>query len=100
MDGLPIPGEWILQGGAGALVALTVWMILTGRLIPRATLSKLEQERDLWRSVALKAMGHADALLPAAQIATEVTRALGDATSASVERALAGTPDPPGERAP
>lgn len=82
---LPIPGDWIIQGGAAALLALVVLMILTGRLVPRPFYRQLERERDQWRTAALKAMGHTDALLPGAQIAAEVTKSFSDATAAAIE---------------
>lgn len=89
---LPISGDWIVQGGAVGLLGIVALMIFTGRLIPRATYRDLERDRDQWRDVALKAIGHTDQLLPAAKITTEVTKALSDATSTAVQRALGGTP--------
>lgn len=93
IPGLPIPSGWVLQGGAAGLLGLTVLMILSGWLVPRRHLVALERDRDLWRTVALQAMGQSDALLPAAQIATEVTRALSDVTRhpEQPERAGAGS---------
>lgn len=54
----------VVQGGAGAIVALVVVMILTGRLVPRRVLEderagadarrqELVRERDTWRDTAL-----------------------------------------------
>ena len=80
IDELPIPGEWIGQGGAVALLGLVVVMILTGRLVPRTFYNSLEKERDYWREAARTSMGSTQALLPAARIASEVTRALAGAT--------------------
>ena len=77
----PIPGEWIVQGGAVAILAAVALMVFLGYLVPHRTYRALERDRDYWRQVALKAMGHADALLPAAQITTEVTRALTEAAT-------------------
>lgn len=74
----PLPGEWVLQGGAVGLLGLVVLMILLGQLVPRRHVSALERDRDLWRDVALRAMGQSDVLLPAAQISTEIARALSD----------------------
>lgn len=31
---------WVIQGGAVGLLGWTVWLILTGRLVPRRTLDK------------------------------------------------------------
>lgn len=87
---LPIPADWAVQGGAVGLLALVVLMILTGRLVPVRHYTALARERDEWRFVALKAMGHTDALLPAAQITTEMVTSLADA---STRRPTA----PPGE---
>lgn len=87
---LPIPGEWIVQGGAVGLLLLVALMVFRGHLIPKATYQALERDRDMWRDTALKAMGHSEALMPAADIAIQVTKALGDATATT--RALGGGP--------
>lgn len=81
MDGLPIPGEWITQGGSVGLLGIVVLLILVGRLVPRATYQALERDRDHWRDAAIKAIGHADQLLPAAQITTEMISAFAAQTS-------------------
>lgn len=70
-----------------AFVALLLFM---GWLVPRSTYRQLERDRDYWRTVALKSIGHTDALLPVAQITTEVTRALGGADAHATQRALGG----------
>lgn len=79
-------GDWIVQGGAVGLLGVGVLMVYTGRLVPRATYRDMEKDRDTWREVALKAIGHADQLLPGAQIASEVVRAL--STSPGVPRSV------------
>ena len=38
---------WV-QGGAAALLAFTVWLILTGRIVPRSVLRDSQDERDKW----------------------------------------------------
>lgn len=80
----PIPGEWLIQGGAAALLGVVVWMILTDRLVPGRRVRQLEKERDMWQSVAVTAMGHADALIPGAQVAAEITKSFADATTAAI----------------
>ncbi|MEU1800914.1 hypothetical protein [Streptomyces sp. NPDC019937] len=44
----------VVQGGAVALLAVAVLMVLTGRLIPRRTYDDLKEERDTWRNAALE----------------------------------------------
>lgn len=91
MTDLPIPGEWIVQGGAVGLLALGVLLVFTGRLIPRSTYNDLKDDRDHWREVAMKAVGHTEQLLPAARVATQVSRALTD----QVTQAFADIPGTP-----
>lgn len=101
MTDLPIPGEWILQGGAGALLAFGIWMILTGRLVPRAVLEDVKLEREYWREIAMTAVGHTDKLLPAAHIATQVSRTLADQFGDALHDVLGKTPsvgEPPEAR--
>lgn len=76
LNALPIPGDWIVQGGAVGLLAFVALLVFMGWLVPRSTYRQLERDRDHWRAVALKSIGHTEALMPAAQITTEVTRAL------------------------
>lgn len=99
MDGLPIPGEWITQGGSVGLLGVVVLLILSGRLVPRRVYRDLETDRDHWRDAAMKAIGHTEQLLPAAQITTEMVTALAgqaaakpptDPHSAAAWRALGG----------
>lgn len=77
-DPFPIPGEWIVQGGAVAVLGMVALMVFMGWLVPMRTYRALERDRDYWREAALKSMGHTDVLMPAAQIASQVTRALSD----------------------
>jgi len=81
----PIPLELISTGGPVGLLGLVVFMIMMGWLVPGRQYRRLELERDQWQSVALKAMGHTDALMPAAQIAAEVTKSFTDATAEAIE---------------
>lgn len=39
--------SWLwVQGGFGALVSYGVWLVLTGRLVPRRILKDLREDRD------------------------------------------------------
>ena len=44
----------VAQGGAVALLAVVVLMVLTGRLIPRRTYDDLKEERDGWRTAHIE----------------------------------------------
>ena len=79
---LPVPGEWIVQGGAVALLILVALLVFTGRLVPLRTVKDLQQDRDYWRKAALQAMGQTEQLIPAADITTQVVRAMSDRTDA------------------
>lgn len=91
-EALPIPGDWIVQGGAVGLLAFVALMVFLGQLVPSRTYKALERDRDYWRDAALKALGQTELLLPAAQITTEVTRALAGATGVH-QPALPPNPD-------
>ncbi|MEU0354991.1 hypothetical protein [Streptomyces cyaneofuscatus] len=43
-------GVNVAEGGAVALLAIVVLMVLTGRLVPRRTYDDLKEERDGWRT--------------------------------------------------
>lgn len=43
---------YLPQIGAGALLTMAVWMLLTGRLATRRELQELRQDRDQWRATA------------------------------------------------
>lgn len=40
----------LAEGGAVALLAIVVLMVLNGRLVPRRTYDDLKEERDSWRT--------------------------------------------------
>lgn len=44
-----IPPEVITGGGFASLVFLCVWLIMTGRLVPRSTHQETRVDRDSWR---------------------------------------------------
>jgi hypothetical protein len=81
----PIPGEWIIQGGAALVLLIGVLMMFRGHLVPLRVVKALERDRDYWREAALKSMGHTDALMPAAEIATQITKSFSEATTAAIE---------------
>lgn len=82
MELLPIPGEWVINGGAVGLLGWVVLLIFRGGLVPRKTHEETKHDRDLWRAIALKAIGQTDALLPTAHITTKIAQAFTEATGA------------------
>lgn len=92
-ESLPVPADWILQGGAVGLLGLVALMVFMGWLIPRGTYRALERDRDYWRAAALKSLGQTEALMPVAQITTEVTKHLAGSLAGEVSRALGDRAD-------
>ena len=52
MDAIP----WAAIGGLtpGGIVTLVVWMVLTGRIIPKSTYDVMVKARDDWQATAQK----------------------------------------------
>lgn len=77
-----------VQGGATALLALVILLILTGRLVPRSVLRDTQLDRDYWRAAcAEEAKARRDErdltkeLLEVARTADQVLTALPQAPS-------------------
>jgi hypothetical protein len=49
---LNLPSTVFIQGGAVMLLAATVWLVMTGRLVPRSTVEDARADRDGWRKTA------------------------------------------------
>jgi hypothetical protein len=78
----PISGLSVLQAGAVGVLGLVALMIFMGWLVPVKTINQMRKDfdevrkdRDYWRQAAMKAMGHTDALMPVADIATQMSQA-------------------------
>lgn len=71
-----IPADLVIQGGAAALLGVVVWMIVTGRLVPRSALLDAQVERDRWRDLATAAMKQNSELMTGARVTHDVLRAL------------------------
>lgn len=69
------------QIGPGALVALFVVLVFTGRLVPRAYLKDSERREQEWRSLALVSQQQAGELVSLTQ---ELTKG-GQASQAMIE---------------
>jgi hypothetical protein len=84
---LPPVQDLIGPGSAVGLLLAVVWMILTDRLVPgrrvarieqewASRVSNLEQDRDYWRTLALRLLGQHDRLLNAAEVSAQALSAL------------------------
>lgn len=81
-------GEFpIIQGGAATLLAVVVWLILTGRLVPRSVLEDVRRDRDVrvaeareeaaeWQAAAKVSTEQMGTLLPEMQTHTMLLKAL------------------------
>ena len=74
-----IPFDLLIQGGATALLAVVVWLIVRGHLVPRRALLDAQAERDRWAEACLAAMRQNNELLTGARTTREVLQALPDA---------------------
>jgi hypothetical protein len=73
---LPPLGDLIGPGSAIGLLLAAVWMIMTDRLVPGRRVAKIEQDRDYWRTLALRLLGQHDQLLAAAEVSAQALSAL------------------------
>jgi hypothetical protein len=73
-----IPWNVLAQGGAVVILAGVVWMIVSGRLVPRSALTDAHTERDRWAEAAREAMQQNNALLTGARVTHDVLKALPD----------------------
>jgi hypothetical protein len=48
--GAEVFGLSVAEAGPTAILTLVVLLVLTGRLVPRATLTDMRDERDTWRA--------------------------------------------------
>ena len=76
-----IPWSVIGQGGAVAVLAGVVWMIVTGRLVPRSALLDAREQRDKWEQAAHTAMQQNNQLLTGTRVAADVISALPNAAA-------------------
>lgn len=79
-----------VQGGAAALLALVILLILTGRLVPRRTLDDARADRDYWRQA------HAEEA-KARQAERELTNELIE-VARTADHVLTSLPQPPTSR--
>lgn len=76
MSVVDFPFEVVGTLSIPGLLGLAVWMILTGRLIPRRTYDEMVKDRDHWRAVAETSTKQNTQLLEGARVTTEVVRQL------------------------
>ena len=52
--GAEVFGLSVAEAGPTAILTLVVLLVLTGRLVPRSTLTDMRDERDMWREAHAK----------------------------------------------
>ncbi|MFF0055705.1 hypothetical protein ACFYRI_15070 [Streptomyces microflavus] len=67
-------GVNVAEGGAVALLAIVVLMVLTGRLVPRRTYDDLKEDRNDWRTAHSKVAGALDEAVRQNGELTELSR--------------------------
>ena len=78
-------GQWGPDALITSIVAGVMWAILTGRLVPRSTLTDMRQDRDYWRTAHETSegtrrimAGQVERLLANSEITNQVLTALKD----------------------
>lgn len=91
---------WLPQTSAVGLLLLAVWLVLTGRIVPRTIHNEVRQDRDVYRVAAETALaasvemsGHVGRLVTAVDQLTASQR-----ETLEVVRRLAHVPDVPDKR--
>jgi hypothetical protein len=73
IDGLTVPWPSV---GLGGLVTLCVLLILTGRLVPKSSLTAAERRAERWEAVAVEALRQNGKLVDGAEVTSDVLRAI------------------------
>jgi len=86
-----LPAGVFLQGGAVGFLFIVLFMVYTGRLVPRATVDDIRADRDNWRQVAL-------AKEETRQVEAAQSHLVLEELSATVDRFIGSLPPPPGDQ--
>lgn len=74
---MELPWDAILaKGGPGAILVATVWMILTGRLVPRFFYQQKVDECNSWKAAAQEGQKQSAQLLEYARTADAILKSL------------------------
>lgn len=71
-----LPWDGIKDIGAGGIVVAIIWMILTGRLVPRFFYQQKVDECETWKKSALTSAEQTGQLLEYAKTADAILKAL------------------------
>lgn len=68
----------LITGSGGALVVLAIgsYLFLSGRMVPKATLDEMREQRDEWKRTAELNAARADAGVAAGQVVKDVMLSL------------------------
>lgn len=74
LEGLPI--AIFTDIGPVGLLAITVWMLFTGRLVTRREHEDTKADRDLWRTAYIESQKQKHDLMETGKVARSLLRAL------------------------
>lgn len=90
MEIFGLPAGVFLQGGAVGFLFVVLFMVYTGRLVPRSTVDDLRADRDNWRDTARSQA-------EARQVEADQSRLVLEELSATVDRFISSLPPPAGD---
>ncbi len=83
--GLPVSA--FVNGGAVSFLFVVLWLVFTGRLVPRSAVDDLRADRDNWRDTA---RAHAEAR----QVESAQSQLVLDELAQTVDRFISSLPPP------
>ncbi len=87
MELFGLPASLFVNGSAVAMLFLVAMLVFTGRLVPRATLDDMRQDRDNWKDAAL-------AKEETRQVEAAQSHLVLEELSATVDRFISSLPQP------
>lgn len=91
MEIFGLPASLFVNGGAVGFLFAVLWMVYTGRLVPRSAVDDIRQDRDNWRATA-------QTQTEARQVEADQSRLVLDELAQTVDRFIASLPSPAGDR--
>lgn len=78
MEWSMVPWPSVGAGSGWLFVGLGVWAMMTGRLVPRATVDDARKERDEWKTMAMRSLGVTESMTRPVEAVADVMAKLPD----------------------